>query len=244
MKAIRILSVLTAAILLGYLVLTALFFQKSRRGGLCTELIVEVRDSRKARFISEAGMVATLKQTGLYPVGRMMDGINTEQMEKELIRNDMIDRVNIYKTPSGIVRIDAWQKTPLMRVMSADGDFYIDSRGSLMSVSRHYAVHVPVAGGYVGKEFAKTELYEFALFLQENEFWNNQIEQIYVHPDRDVELVPRVGEHRILLGPMDNFREKLENLRLFYRQAMPKLGWGKYRIINLKFKNQIVCTKK
>jgi cell division protein FtsQ len=113
-----------------------------------------------------------------------------------------------------------------------------------MPVSRHYVAHVPVATGYVRKESATTGLYKFALFLQDNEFWNSQIEQIYVHPGRDIELVPRVGEHRIMLGTLDNFREKLDNLRLFYEHVIPKVGWEKYSIINLKFKNQIVCTKK
>lgn len=88
-----------------------------------------------------------------------------------------------------------------------------------------------------------TDLYKFALFLQENEFWNDQIEQIYVYPDNDIELIPRVGNHRIMLGTLDEFEEKLANLKLFYEQAIPKVGWEKYSMINLKYKNQIVCTK-
>ena len=70
------------------------------------------------------------------------------------------------------------------------------------------------------------------------------LEQIYVHPDKEVELIPRVGNHRILLGTFDHFEEKLANLRLFYEQAIPKMGWEKYSIINLKYRNQIVCTKR
>ena len=41
-----------------------------------------------------------------------------------------------------------------------------------------------------------------------------------------------------------DFEKKLENLKLFYEKAIPKVGWEKYSIINLKYKNQIVCTKK
>jgi len=48
-----------------------------------------------------------------------------------------------------------------------------------MPISRRYAAHVPIVSGYVEKELAVTDLYKFALFLQENEFWNDQIEQIY-----------------------------------------------------------------
>ena len=111
-----------------------------------------------------------------------------------------------------------------------------------MPVSRRYVAHVPVVSGYVEKELAVTDLYKFALFLQENDFWNNQIEQIYVHPDNEVELIPRGGNHRIVLGSFADFEEKLDNLRLFYEKAIPKVGWEKYSIISLKYKDQIVCT--
>ena len=70
------------------------------------------------------------------------------------------------------------------------------------------------------------------------------MEQIFVHPDNEVELIPRVGNHRIMLGTFEGFEEKLDKLQLFYEQAIPKVGWEKYSIINLKYKNQIVCTKK
>jgi cell division protein FtsQ len=244
MRTIRIIPFIIAFLLLTYLVVIIIFLKDSKQDDVCKDLIVNLQNSKDVRFISEENIVTILKQTGFYPVGRQMSTINTDKMEKELLRNEVLERVDVYKTPSGIIRVDVKQKTPVMRVIGSDGSFYIDSKGSLMPVSWHYAVYVPVASGYIRKEFATTQLYKFALFLQENRFWNNQIEQIYVHPDREVELVPRVGEHRIILGTLDNFREKLDNLQLFYEQAIPKVGWEKYSIINLKFKDQIVCTKK
>ena len=56
---------------------------------------------------------------------------------------------------------------------------------------------------------------------------------LFVH--RDNQLFPVIFDH---------FEEKLANLRLFYEQAIPKMGWEKYSIINLKYRNQIVCTKR
>jgi cell division protein FtsQ len=53
-----------------------------------------------------------------------------------------------------------------------------------------------------------------------------------------------VGNHQILLGSLDDFEKKLKHLRLFYEQVIPKMGWEKYSVINLKYRNQIVCTKK
>jgi cell division protein FtsQ len=57
-------------------------------------------------------------------------------------------------------------------------------------------------------------------------------------------LIPRVGNQKIHFGRLVNSTKKLENLYQFYKQAMPIKGWQTYRDISLKYKNQIVCTKK
>ena len=172
-----------------------------------------------------------------------------ESRQKELCRDlqvvvvDSLDKH--FVSESDLVHIlKKADLNPILRVISPRGNYYVDNLGSTMPVSRRYVAHVPVVSGYVEKELAVTDLYKFALFLQENDFWNNQIEQIYVHPDNEVELIPRVGNHRIVLGSFADFEEKLDNLRLFYEKAIPKVGWEKYSIISLKYKDQIVCTKR
>ena len=89
-----------------------------------------------------------------------------------------------------------------------------------------------------------TDLYQFALFLQKNKFWDAQIEQINVLKGREVELVPRVGDHIVFLGKIDNYENKLERLKEFYRKGLNKVGWNKYDRISVEFGNQIICTKK
>ena len=218
---IRVLSIIIATLLTCYIAVTAFFFRDVKENRLCEGLQIVVRDSLDKHFVTNEDLVYLLKKSKLYPVKKPMDKINTEKIETELLNNDMISHVE-----------------------SPSGNYYIDNIGSMMPLSRHYVAHVLVASGYVEKEFAKNELYKFALYLQDNEFWNDQIEQIYVDADKNVELIPRVGNHRIILGSFDNFPEKLDNLKLFYEQAIPKVGWEKYSAINLKYKNQIVCTKR
>ena len=241
---IRIVSIIVATLLFCYIVFVSFFFRESRQKELCCDLQAVVVDSLDKHFVSESDLVHILKKADLNPIKRPMDEINTDRIENELLKNEMIARVEAYKTPSGMIKLEVEQKIPILRVISPRGNYYVDNLGSTMPVSRRYVAHVPVVSGYVEKELAVTDLYKFALFLQENDFWNNQIEQIYVHPDNEVELIPRVGNHRIVLGSFADFEEKLDNLRLFYEKAIPKVGWEKYSIISLKYKDQIVCTKR
>jgi cell division protein FtsQ len=105
-----------------------------------------------------------------------------------------------------------------------------------------------VASGSIDEKYASTELAEFGQFLQADEFWNNQIEQIYVMRDRKgqsvVELVPRVGDQIVYLGALDDYEKKLRKLKTFYEKAVETVGWKKYARVNLEYDNQIICTKR
>ncbi len=241
---IRILTIVIGALLFAYIAFASYFFKEIRRSDTCKSIEIVVTDSLEKHFVSRSELTSLLKQEKIYPVNKPMNDINTHKIEQALLNNEMISRVEVYKTPSGIIKMEVEQKMPILRVISPRGSFYVDNRGTLMPISSRYAAHVPVASGYIEKEFAITELYKFALFLQGDKFWDAQIEQIYVHPDGEIDLIPRVGNHRIVLGTFEKFKEKLDNLQLFYDQVVPKMGWEKYSIINLKYKNQIVCTKR
>jgi cell division protein FtsQ len=47
-----------------------------------------------------------------------------------------------------------------------------------------------------------------------------------------------------VFGTGDDIEIKFEKLMLFYKEGLSRVGWDKYSTINLKYKNQIVCTKK
>ncbi|MDR1406530.1 MAG: cell division protein FtsQ [Tannerella sp.] len=240
----RILSILAAALLLCYFIFIAFVAKGEKDDAICREVTVVIKDSLDRHFLNKNDIVASLKNAKLYPVDLFISRINTDKIEKHIAKNHLLATVSVYKTPSGKVKIEVTQKMPVLRVFSADGSYYVDDWGHIMPSDFQYATYLPVASGNIEKSLATSDLYKFALFLRKHEFWNNQIEQIYVHPNKEVELVPRVGSHRIILGDFNDFEAKMDNLQLFYEQAIPRTGWEKYNIINLKYRNQIVCTKK
>jgi len=240
----RSLSIIVACLLLGYLIFAILMLQGKKQETPCNNLIITIKDSLGRQFLAQHEIVALLKSAQLYPINKPLNTINTYTIEQKIAENEMVSTVSAYKTPSGSIKIEITQKMPVLRVFTARENYYVDESGQVMPANYQHAVYLPIASGNIEKSLATTELYKFALFLQKNEFWNNQIEQIYVHPNNEIELVPRIGDHRIILGDLDDFEEKMHKLRLFYEQAIPKIGWGKYEIINLKYKKQIVCTKK
>ena len=53
-----------------------------------------------------------------------------------------------------------------------------------------------------------------------------------------------MGDFRIVLGKVEGCEERLEKLMLFLKDGIAKKGWNRYKEINLKFDNQVVCVRK
>jgi cell division protein FtsQ len=101
-----------------------------------------------------------------------------------------------------------------------------------------------VASGSISEQFAVEKLLPFVLYVEDNDFWSAQIEQIYVQEDGDILLTPLVGGHIIELGEVDNYIEKLHVMSEFYKQILAKNNWDKYEKISLKYNNQVVAKRK
>ena len=69
--------------------------------------------------------------------------------------------------------------------------------------------------------------------------------QINVTNEKELELYLAVGNHKIIFGDAIDIEEKFKKLKIFYTDGLNKTdGWNKYSVINVKYKNQVVCTKK
>ena len=242
LKKILIISV--AALLLAYLLFSVFYVNPNAKKDLpCKEIRINIVDTLERHYMNDADIINSITKAGLSPVGKDMATVNTAAIEKKLEENRLIKRAECYKTIDGTLRIKIYQRIPVLRIFSAKGSYYVDNEGEKMPVPENFAAYVPVASGFIEDEFAKKQLYDFALFLQQDKFWNSQIKQIYVSSNGDIELTPAVGNHQIIIGKIENYKENLEKLRLFYEKGLSKVGWNKYSVINLKYKNQVVCTK-
>ena len=187
-------------------------------------------------------------------VGRDLNEINIHKLENALKANPFIEFAKVYADMTGIIHVQIIQREPVIRVVNmANLHFYIDANGYKIPLSDNYTAKVLVASGFIEEDFngrvdtLKTkmakDLYRTALYIKGDTLWDNQIEQLFVDLKGDVEMVPRVGSHKIILGSTDSLQTKFRNLLVFYKMAIPKVGWDTYKTINLKYNNQIVCEK-
>lgn len=227
-----------------YLVIAMTAFNAKPDDVACEGMELVINDSIDYGFISKREVLRILNNKKLSPIGKKMGDINTRQLEDELRKHSLIGNAECYRTSSNRIGIEITQRLPILRVMAANGEnYYIDDKAQTMPIPNS-AANVAIVTGYVDKNFACKELYEFGMFLQNNPLWKAQIQQINVTPAKELELVPRVGDHIIFLGKPGNYKNKFERLKTFYKKGLNEIGWNKYSRISLEFNNQIICTKK
>ena len=241
----KIIHILLAALLLVYLAFSFAFISpKVDTEKECRDIQIKIMTNGEYAYLSDPQIETLLEKANIRLKGQKMSEIQTRSIEKVLEESKLVRNVEVYKTIDGTVVIRAYQRIPILRVISDRGNYYVDTEREIMSVPLYYAAHVPVATGAISNEYATNQLCDFANFLRKNKSWNEAIEQIHILPNLDVELIPRKGNHTIVLGKIENYKENLDKLTLFYEKGLNKVGWNKYSRINLKYKNQVICTKR
>jgi len=264
MKKIK--NILIWIFMIAYLAVAMSFVAKKRQSVVCNSLDVTIVDSSRNQFVTQADIIEFLRQPEMYIVGNPITSINTKKLEEEILNNHSVKNAEVFVSVIGEINVEVTQRKPIVRVINKKGEsYYIDQEGAIMPLSAKYASHVLIANGKIvepfevnraqkincdisSEEFEKNkmicDLFKLCQFIDEHEFWKAQIEQVYVNDEMEFELIPRVGAHQILFGDIDNYQEKFRNLEAFYHQGLNNVGWNKYDKINLKYENQVICTKR
>lgn len=241
-KALLLIAFMLVA---GYLAFSVFYFKEKPGEEICGALEVVISNATEDQFIDTEQIRKSVKDSGLDPTNKRIADINTIEIEEHILKNQHIKKSEVFVTNKNNIRVVLEERKPIIRIIPDVGEsYYIDSEAKRMPTSRRYTAYLPVATGSIKEAFASEELYKFALFLQDNEFWNAQVEQIVVKPNNDIEFIPRVGDHRIIVGTIDNLDEKFDKLMTFYHDGLNRIGWNKYSAINLKYNKQVVCTRR
>lgn len=212
---------------------------------LCERFEVVVRDSSRIGFVRAGEIENLVKRYDLHPVGKPLSEINTLAIRDTILTNRLVESAEVFFTPRGGVVATIRQREPVLRVISdGQGSYYVDDDRRVMPVSSSFTVYVPLATGAIDEEFARNELYDFAMFLHNNSDWDAWIEQIVVRSNGDVVLIPRAGDFRIVVGSLEDYPAKLAKFTRFVDEGLNVVGWNRYSEINLKYDNQVVCTKR
>ena len=220
---------------------------------VCKKITIKNEPLGIGFFTNESVLNTIENYDGNKLVGKRINEINTAKLEQLLIKQSHIENAKVYSDLSGNIFIKTNQRIPLLRIIRYDGsEYYIDKKGIKMPLSNEFTARVLIANGNIFERYKKEDslysyvgeqLYNLATIVDKHAFWKAQIHQIFVTTESEFILVPNIGKHVILFGSAEDAELKLEKLFIFYKEGLNRVGWNKYKSIDLRFKGQVVCKQ-
>ncbi len=241
-----------ASLLLGIAVITALvivsWLRQSR--ARCSEVHVVMADSGK--------FVTTKTVFGLLARGKKLIGVRIDSLNLEatghLIRQDpFVAGANVSVDLGGVLTIKVTQKHPLMLVSNALGHkYYVDTRGCKMPYRAYDTTRFYKVGGHIAEDFSRVDtlatrelrqVFYYAEYLEKEPGLKILCRDFFVNGDHEIEILyPRQG-FRFLMGDTSDAAPKFERMQILYSAILPKKGYAAYKLINLKYADQVICVR-
>jgi cell division protein FtsQ len=230
----------------------------------CGRVQISISYESPDTLLTLADIDSLIRKSSGKVVGKELWRINTHLIEKTLKQQPWVSNAEVYETHSGTLLINIRQCKPVLRVISySNRSFYLGSQGEILPVRAGSPARVPVASGFIpdssrfgfmpftnklmldtlGCNTVLSDLFRLAGYIDSDAFFRAQIDQIYITTENEIELIPKIGNHIIILGDVSDLDEKFHRLYAFYRYGMNHIRWNSYRILNIKYRNQVVCSK-
>lgn len=170
------------------------------------------------------------------------DKLDLNKLEKILDSNDMIEKSEVFVSIDGVLKAVVKQKTPVARVLNGNGSFYIDYEGGIMPLSDNYAARVPLVSGAINKKNNEKITRIFRMIF-DDDFLKKNIIGIQIMPNGSLKMLNRNFNYQIDFGNTENVEVKFNNYKAFFQKAVLDSSLYKYKKIDLRFTQQVVCTK-
>ena len=256
-KAVKyILYSVLATVILGCIVAAYIAGQQARRPIVCKGIRIEVLDSTVNSFVTVSDVRLYLDRSCGKLIGQPIDSIDLTKVEKVVDSRSAVLKSQAYVTRDSMLNITVTQRKPVVRFQKKDGGFYADAEGYIFPLQSSYASHVqiidgaiPLAAnsGYKGGIENSDErawfkkIMNVVNYMEGSKVWKGKIVQIHVLENGELILVPREGNEKFLFGQPGSVEEKFSKMERYYTTIIPEKGSNKYKTVDVRFDNQIVC---
>ena len=170
------------------------------------------------------------------------DKLDLNKLEKALNAQEMIEKSDVFVSIDGVLKAVVKQKTPIARVFDGVDSFYIDYEGNTMPLSSNFTARVPLVSGDINKKNSE-DLAELFRIIHNDAFLKKNIIGVQIMPNGSLKMSNRNFNYQIDFGGTVRMKAKFNNYKAFFQKAVLDSSLYKYKIIDLRFSQQVVCTK-
>ncbi len=210
----------------------------------CSGIEIKIESAGKADSVTINGVKQELAKFPKKIVGTPLPRLNTREIENYLAAFSNLEEVEFSLSSTGKLKIDITSMIPELRVFDSEMSYYINKDGKRIESKPNFFVDVPVVTGNFTPSFTPRNLLSVSRFIQRDPILKHLVGMIEVRDADNIILIPRIHGHVINLGDTTNLQEKRQALVTMYRKVMPYKGWDTYDTISVKFRRQIVATRR
>ncbi|MDE6330763.1 MAG: hypothetical protein K2L83_08670, partial [Muribaculaceae bacterium] len=203
--------------------------------------------------MGEKGLSDTITVRGVkaslfrYPekiVGTPVNLVNTLKIEQYLMSLNNFEDVKCYISTNGFLNVNISPMIPEIRVFEGNRSYYVNKAGKRIDSNADFYADVPLVSGRFSKSFPPEAVLPIVRFVKSDPRLDALVGMFEAKGPNDILLVPRVAGHIINFGDTTRLAEKRRALFTIYEKVIPYKGWSEYDTISVKFKGQIVASRR
>mgnify|MGYP001070827194 CR=1 FL=1 len=217
------------------------FSSKKNDNRIVTSPIVEFEDGDNY-FLTHAMVNKLLIQNNDSAVNQAKSVINLYSLENKVTQNPYVEKASVFLTIEGVLKSVIKQRTPVARIIEANKSYYVDKQGVVIPLSDNYSARVLLVSGVKSNDDLKEILPLINTILEDN-FLKKEVVGIEKSEGKEYHFSVRSGNYKIDFGKLTNIDIKFKKLKAFYNKTFEDKTIQNYKTINVKYHNQVVCTK-
>lgn len=194
-------------------------------------------------FLTHKSVNKLLIQSGKTVQNQLKSSVDLHLLEATVLSNPFVEKSNVYLTLDGVLKTQIKQRKPLARVISTQETYYVDKFGAKMPLSANFSARVPLVSGIKSSEEIE-ELTQLVTVIAKDEFLKKEIVGIEKTETNEYTFKVRSGNYLIDFGNFSEVTVKFGKLKAFYNKMLLDNSIKKYKRINIKYHNQVVCEKR
>lgn len=210
----------------------------------CQGIEVVIDGNSRISSISEQSVKDVLKDYPKMIVGQPIHSINTFAIADYLRKFNNFETVDCLITTQGNLKVRVVPMVPAIRVFDGEKSYYVNKDGKTMQAIPGFHVDVPVVTGKFTKNFRPEVVLPVVRFIENDSLLHNLVGMIQVNDRENIILIPRIKGHVINIGDTSRLPEKRRAILTAYKSILPFKGWENYDTISVKYKGQIVATRR
>ncbi len=212
---------------------------------VCRAIDITIKGDSKADSLTVAGI---RNELGRYPekiIGVQSERVNTAKIKTYLSKLDAFEEVDCMMAGDGALHIIVSPMVPEFRVLDPRGDsYYVNKDGKKIKSNADFFSDVPVVIGQFQPHFPFKKILPVVRYVKNDPELSALVTGIKVLDLDNILLLPRIQGHVINFGDGRDPDRKRAAILTAYRQILPVRGWETYDTISVKYRNQIVATRR